>query len=199
MANETTQSDTATQAITLVKPAPGQTVVMDIQPNQVVDVPFDVAEAKVTLVGNDLHIEFPGKAVLILTNFAAMADAGTSPLMMHANATATALTETVTLVKPTPGQTVVVDIQPNQVVEVPFDMAEANITLVGNDLRLEFPGNAVLILTNFAALVDSGLAPLMMFADGTVVAGDVILTALSAEVPETAAGPGGGSGGAGDH
>ena len=29
-----------------------------------------------------------------------------------------------------------------------------------------------------------------MFADGSVVAGDVILTALTAELPETAAGPG---------
>ena len=85
------------------------------------------------------------------------------------------------------------------VVDVPFDMAEANITLVGNDLRIEFPGDAVLILTNFAAMVDAGTSPLMMFADGSVVAGDVILTALSAEVPETAAGPGGGSGGAGEY
>ena len=109
------------------------------------------------------------------------------------------LPQTITLTKPAPGQTVVVDIQPNQVVEVPFDMAEANITLVGNDLRLEFPGNAVLILTDFAAMVEAGTSPLMMFADGTVVAGDVILTALSAEVPETAAGPGGGSGGAGEY
>ncbi|GEM_PF-2933044 len=107
--------------------------------------------------------------------------------------------QAVTLEKPAPGQTVVVDIQPNQIVDVPFDMAEANITLVGKDLRLEFPGNAVLILTDFAAMVEAGTSPLMMFADGTVVAGDVILTALSAEVPETAAGPGGGSGGAGEY
>ena len=54
MANETTQSNATTQpntvpqAVTLVKPAPGQTVVVDLQPNQVVDVPFDMAEANIT-------------------------------------------------------------------------------------------------------------------------------------------------------
>lgn len=111
----------------------------------------------------------------------------------------TAITSVVLQVPPA-GQTISVALQPNQIVEVPFDMAEANITLVGNDLRLEFPGNAVLILANFAAMVDAGTSPLMMFADGTVMAGDVILTALSAEVPEPAAGAGaGGSGGAGEY
>ncbi len=108
-------------------------------------------------------------------------------------------TSSIALQIPPAGQTIIVELQPNQIVEVPFDMAEANITLVGNDLRFEFPGNAVLILTDFAALVDAGTSPLMIFADGSVVAGDVILTALSLEVPETAAGPGGGSGGAGEY
>ncbi|NJC87947.1 MAG: hypothetical protein FIB02_05350, partial [Desulfuromonas sp.] len=108
-------------------------------------------------------------------------------------------TQAVVLQVPAPGQTVVVNMQPNQVVEVPFDMTEANVTLVGDDLRIEFPGNAVLILTDFATMVDQGVSPLMMFADGSVVAGDVLLTALTAELPETAAGPGGASGGAGEY
>ena len=105
----------------------------------------------------------------------------------------------ITLVIPPPGQTIVVDILPNQVIEVPFDINQANVTLVGSDLRLEFPGNAVLILSNFAAMVEAGSSALLMFADGTVMAGDVIFTALTAQLPETAAGPGGGSGGAGEY
>ena len=114
--------------------------------------------------------------------------------------TTSTATSTVILQIPPAGQTIIVELQPNQIVEVPFDLAEANITLVGNDLRLEFPGDAVLILTDFATIVDAGTSPVLMFADGSVVAGDVILTALSAEVPETAAGAGaGGSGGAGEY
>ncbi|TLM64982.1 MAG: hypothetical protein FDZ69_11320, partial [Deltaproteobacteria bacterium] len=120
--------------------------------------------------------------------------------MANENSTPTkSATQAIVLRVPPPGQTVVVDIQPNQVIEVPFDMAEANVTLTGDDLRIEFPGNAVLILNDFAAMVDQGVSPLMMFADGSVVAGDVLLTALTAEVPETAAGPGGASGGAGEY
>jgi VCBS repeat-containing protein len=107
--------------------------------------------------------------------------------------------QALTLAVPAAGQTIVVDIRPNQVVDVPFDMADATITLVGADLRLEFAGGAVLILTNFATMVEEGVSPLMMFADGSVVAGDVILTALAAEAPETAAGGASGSGGAGEY
>ena len=110
-----------------------------------------------------------------------------------------AANQAVVLRVPAAGQTVVVNVLPNQVIEVPFDMAETNITLTGGDLRIEFPGNAVLILNDFAAMVEQGASPLMMFADGSVVAGDVILTALTAELLETAAGPGGASGGAGEY
>src|SRR5512137_2318223 len=92
--------------------------------------------------------------------------------------------QAIVLQVPPAGQTVVVEMQPNQVIEVPFDMAEANVTLVGNDLQLEFAGNAVLILHDFAAMIEQGASPLMMFADGSVMAGDVLLTALSAELPE---------------
>lgn len=108
-------------------------------------------------------------------------------------------TPSIILEIPAADQTVVVDIQPNQVIEVPFDMTEANVTLMGGDLRIEFPGNAVLILSDFATMVDQGVSPLMMFVDGSVVAGDVLLTALTTELPETAAGPAGGSGGAGEY
>ncbi len=101
-----------------------------------------------------------------------------------------AANQAIVLKVPPAGQTVVVNVLPNQVIEVPFDITEANVTLVGDDLRIEFPGNAVLILNDFAAMVEQGASPLMMFADGSVVAGDVLLTALTAELPETAAGPG---------
>jgi hypothetical protein len=103
-------------------------------------------------------------------------------------------TQAVVLSIPAPGQTVVVNMQPNQVIEVPFDMAEANVAMAGDDLNIEFAGNAVLILSDFVAMVDQGVSPLLIFADGGVVAGDIVLTALTAELPETAAGPGGANG-----
>jgi hypothetical protein len=108
-------------------------------------------------------------------------------------------TQTVILAVPAAGQTVTVQILPNQVIEVPFDLAEANVTLAGDDLRIEFPGQAVLILSDFAAMAEQGTSPLMLFADGSVVAGDILLTALTAELPEVAAGAGGASGGAGEY
>jgi hypothetical protein len=108
-----------------------------------------------------------------------------------------ATNQAVALRIPPAGQTVVVNVLLNQVIEVPFDITETNVTLVGDDLHIEFPGNAALVLNDFAAMVEQGASPLMMFADGSVVAGDVLLTALTAEIPETAAGPGG-SGGAGE-
>ena len=103
-----------------------------------------------------------------------------------------------TLKVPAAGELVIVEIQPNQIIEVPFDMADAEVTLVGDDLRIEFPGNAVLILSDFAVRVAQGDSPLMLLADGSVVAGDVLLTALTAELPEVAGGAGGASGGAGE-
>jgi hypothetical protein len=78
-------------------------------------------------------------------------------------------------------------------------MAEANVTLAGDDLRIEFPGQAVLILSDFAAMAEQGTSPLMLFADGSVIAGDILLTALTAELPEVAAGAAGASGGAGEY
>ena len=107
--------------------------------------------------------------------------------------------QTVILAVPAPGQTVTVQVLPNQVIEVPFDIAEANVTVAGDDLRIEFPGQAVLILTDFAAMAEQGTSPLMIFADGSVIAGDILLTALTAELPEIAAGAAGASGGAGEY
>ena len=107
--------------------------------------------------------------------------------------------QTVILAVPAPGQTVTVQVLPNQVIEVPFDIAEANVTVAGDDLRIEFPGQAVLILTDFAAMAEQGTSPLMIFADGSVIAGDILLTALTAELPEVAAGAAGASGGAGEY
>ena len=98
------------------------------------------------------------------------------------------------LAVPAPGQTVVVTMQPAQPIEVPFDMSEANVTLVDGDLLLEFPGEAVLLLKDFAAMVEQGTPPRLTFSDGSVVAGDVLLAALISEPVETAAGSATGSG-----
>jgi hypothetical protein len=103
-------------------------------------------------------------------------------------------TQTVILAVPANGQTVKVQMLPNQVIEVPFDMTEANVTLVDDALHIEFSGGAVLILTDFAVMVDQGVSPLMLFADGSVVAGDILLTVLTADLPGTADGCGVGSG-----
>jgi hypothetical protein len=92
--------------------------------------------------------------------------------------------QTTILAVPANGQTVTVKVLPNQVIEVPFDIAEANVTLTNGNLHIEFPEDAVIILSGFAAMVDLGVSPLMLFADGSVVASDILLTALTAELPE---------------
>ena len=107
--------------------------------------------------------------------------------------------QSITLAVPPPGQTVRVQLEPQQVIEVPFSLDDVTVTVVGDDLRMDFPGGAVLVLGDFAAMIAEGVSPLLIFANGSVVAGDILLTALSVEIPVVAAGVSAASGGAGEY
>ncbi|PLX71281.1 MAG: hypothetical protein C0614_14430, partial [Desulfuromonas sp.] len=102
---------------------------------------------------------------------------------------------------PDPGQTTSMEVQPGQVIQLGFDVNDQTLVLSGEDLRIEFANGAVLIFEDFATLADEGTAPAFMLTDGSVIPGDVLLTALTEEVDiETAAGEAGtGSGGSGEY
>ncbi|MDH3997372.1 MAG: Ig-like domain-containing protein, partial [Desulfuromonadales bacterium] len=105
-----------------------------------------------------------------------------------------------TLPAPTPGQTQSMPMDGAQIVEVPYDISEQTLVLDGDDLRIEWEDGAVLVLEDFAALAEQGEAPLLMLADGTMVPGDALLTALTETPEETAAGEAGAdSGGSGEY
>ena len=105
----------------------------------------------------------------------------------------------VKLPTPAPGQTITVKVSPNQMIEVPFSMDDVTVTPIGNDLHIAFAGEAGLILKDFGTVIEQGASPLLIFADGSVVAGDILLTALNTEIIQTAAASAGSSGGAGEY
>ncbi len=107
--------------------------------------------------------------------------------------------QSIVLAAPPPGQTVRVQLEPQQVIEVPFSLDDVTVTVVGDDLQMDFPGGAVLVLGDFAAMIAEGVSPLLIFANGSVVAGDILLTALSVEIPVVAAGVSAASGGVGEY
>ncbi|MBW2688837.1 MAG: hypothetical protein JRC99_02765 [Deltaproteobacteria bacterium] len=103
-------------------------------------------------------------------------------------------TAKLTLPVPAPGQTESVSMEAEQIVQVPFDVTNQTIVLDGGDLRIEFENGATLVLEDFATLADQGQAPLLLMVDGSVLPGDVLLTALT-ETPEETAADAAGSGG----
>ncbi len=108
-------------------------------------------------------------------------------------------TENLTLPLPASGQTETVSMEAGQIVEVPFDITNQTIVLAGDDLRIEFENGAALVLEDFAALADQGEAPLLLLVDGSVVPGDILLTALTETPEETAAGEGPAGGGSSEY
>ena len=100
---------------------------------------------------------------------------------------------------PAAGQTEEVLLAVGDIVRVDFDINNQTLVVDGNDLRIEFESGAVLILDNFAALADQGVAPLFSLPDGAMIPGDILLSALAETPLETAAGETAASGGAGEY
>jgi len=95
------------------------------------------------------------------------------------NAPMTATGMSATLPAPIPGQTQSMSMDGLQIVEFPYDITGQTMVVAGDDLRIEWDNGAVLVLEDFAAMADQGTAPLLLMADGSIVPGDVLLTALT--------------------
>jgi hypothetical protein len=96
---------------------------------------------------------------------------------------------------PEAGQTQEVLLAVGDIVRVDFDINNQTLVIDGDDLRIEFENGAVIVLDNFVALADQGVAPLLSMPDGAMIPGEILLTALTETPEETAAGEAASGGG----
>jgi VCBS repeat-containing protein len=101
----------------------------------------------------------------------------------------------VVLTTPDAGQTQSVTLSANDVIRMDFDINNQTVELNGDNLRIEFENGAVIVLEDFAALAEQGSAPLLSMEDGSMIPGDILLTALTEEPDVVAAGEAPASGG----
>ena len=94
----------------------------------------------------------------------------------------------VNLSAPEAGQTQEVLLAVGDIVRMDFDINSQTLVLDDNNLRVEFENGAVIVLNNFVALADQGVAPLFSMPDGAMIPGEILLTALTEVPEETAAG-----------
>ncbi|MDT8442743.1 MAG: cadherin-like domain-containing protein, partial [Desulfuromonadales bacterium] len=100
---------------------------------------------------------------------------------------------------PEAGQTQEVLLAVGDIVRMNFDINGQTLILDGEDLRIEFDNGAVIVLDNFATLVDEGFAPLLTMPDGAMIPGDILVSALTDLSIEAAAGEAAASGGSGEY
>ncbi|MGE4296767.1 MAG: cadherin domain-containing protein, partial [Desulfovibrionaceae bacterium] len=107
-----------------------------------------------------------------------------------------------TLQTPGDGKAVVVDVKADAELQALFDFSKTTAEQKGDDLVLTFENGGTIVLQHFVALAATGQAPQISLANGTVLAGDVLLMSLGIDQPNdgqqafaTSAGPGSDGGG----
>ena len=118
--------------------------------------------------------------------------------VVEQNTAQTGTTEPVTTINvpaPEAGQRLTYTITPGETVNLEFDIAQAEIVHNGQDLIIRFENGGSIMLENFVDVSEGTTPPQMQLTDGTLLAGDVVITSLAVEDLEAAAGPGGTRGG----